>query len=112
VLITDLTQGSQFRDPLRADPCDELEYRARLYNPGPGNLTNVRVAADINTIRRYTTMIPTIVVYTPDGAISKTASKPRIVVPVAQTQEYVVESTQILDSAGRVVRTSAGKAAS
>src|SRR6185312_2701525 len=109
VLIADLTRGSQFHDPLRASPCDELEYRARLYNPGPGNLTLVRVAADINTIRRYTTMIPTIVVYTPDGAISETAFQSRIVVPVAQTQEYVAESTQILDNAGRVARTSAGK---
>lgn len=109
VLLADVTQDSEFLNPLRAEPCDELEYRARLYNPGPGSLTNVRIAADINTITRYTRMIPTIVVYTPDGMIPETAFQPRIVVPVAQTQEYVVQSTQILDSAGHVVRTSAGK---
>ncbi|HEY4810773.1 MAG TPA: hypothetical protein VIH71_06915 [Solirubrobacteraceae bacterium] len=109
VLVADVTQGSQFRDPLRAEPCDELEYRARLYNPGPSSLTNVRIAADINTITRYTRMIPTIVVYTPNGIIDETAFQPRVIVPVAQTQEYVTQSTQILDSAGHVVRTSAGK---
>jgi hypothetical protein len=109
VLIADVTRDSPFHNPLRAAPCDELEYRVRLYNPGPGGLTNVRITAEINTLTRYTRMTPTIVVYTPEGSIAATAFQPKIVVPVAQTQEYVAESTQILDSAGRVVRTSAGK---
>src|ERR1017187_4433661 len=43
-----LTQNTGFANPTTANACDTLEYRARLWNPGPGNLSNVMVQVSLS----------------------------------------------------------------
>lgn len=105
-LMADLTHPGRFQNPLRAQPCDALAYRVRLYNPGPATVHNVRVAASINTITSYSRMIATFVAYAPDGSVADVAAQPWVISHTPVTQAYVAGSTRTRDSAGRVVATS------
>jgi hypothetical protein len=105
--IADLTHGRRFSATLYARPCDILLYRIRVYNPGSSDLHHVWVAASINTLSAYKKIIPTLTVYTPDGSQPEVSIQPVIILPQARTQTYIVHSTEMLNSAGVVVRTSA-----
>jgi hypothetical protein len=102
--FADLTRRAQFANPQHAKPCDVLEYRVLIYNPGPGNLSNVRIAAYINTITPYRKIEPTVVVYTPNGANDMVAFQGTIDLPTAETEAYVARSTQMVNSAGSMHR--------
>ncbi len=107
VEIVDLTRGRRFGSKLDARPCDVLLYRIRVYNPGPSDLHHVWVAGSINTLTPYRKIIPTLTIYTPDGIQPDVSIQPVINLPQARTQTYIAHSTEILNSAGAVVRTSA-----
>ncbi len=109
LVIADLTRRSSFQNHQRAQACDLLQYRVRIYNPGPGDLSNVRISASVNTITRYSHIVPTITVYTPNGAITEVSFQATIDLPTAQTQAFVPYSTQMLNSAGQVIKSSAEK---
>jgi hypothetical protein len=78
-----------------------------VYDPGPSDLHHVWVAASINTITSYKKIVPTLTIYTPDGDPRDVNIQPVIILARARTQSYIVHSTEILNSAGAVVRTSA-----
>ena len=69
----------------------------------------MRIAASINTITRYSHIVPTITVYTPNGAITEVSFQATIDLPTAQTQAFVPYSTQMLNSAGQVIKSSVEK---
>ena len=78
-----------------------------MYNPGSSDLHHVWVAASINNLSAYKKIIPTLTVYTPDGVQPEVSIQPVIILPQARTQTYIVHSTEMLNSAGIVMRTSA-----
>jgi hypothetical protein len=105
--IANLTQGTDFANPQSAVACDTLEYRLRLYNPGPSGLSTVKVEAGINTMTKYTSYVSTATAYTPDGAVPSSSFEATLNISTAQTQSYVAGSTKLLDSAGNVLKSSA-----
>jgi hypothetical protein len=105
--IADLTKGTGFANTQSAQACDTLQYRLSLYNPGPDALGVVKVEAGINTMTPYTTYVSTATAYTPDGAIPSTSFEATLNISTPQTQSYVANSTQLLDSAGHVINSSA-----
>ena len=108
--FADLTRRTQFANPQHARACDVVEYRVGLYNSGPSNLSDARVAGAINTITPYRTIEPTVSVYTPDGINGLTAFQGKIYLAAARTETHIAGSTQLVNSAGRVVkRSSAGQ---
>jgi hypothetical protein len=104
--IANVTKGSDFANPQSADACDVLEYRLRLYNPGPSPLNDVKVEASINTMTKYTAANSTATVYTADGETKLVAFQATVNISTPQTQSYVAGSTQLLDSAGNVIKSS------
>ncbi len=107
LLIANLSRGSGFRNRQHARPCDLLEYRLRLYNPGPGDLAALRVSATINTLTPYRRIVPTVTAYGSRGLAYEPSYQAVIHLPTAQTQSYVTGSTRLLDSAGQVTKKSA-----
>jgi hypothetical protein len=103
--IANVTKGTGFANPQSADACDVLEYRLRLYNPGPSSLSNVKMEASINTMTPYTSANSTATVYTPDGQTKLVAFQAVVNISTAQTQSYQAGTTQLLDSAGNVIQT-------
>jgi hypothetical protein len=105
--IANVTKGTGFANPQTADACDVLQYRLRLYNPGPSPLGDVKMEASINTMTPYTSANSTATVYTPDGQTKEVAFQAVVNISTAQTQAYQKGSTKLLDSAGNVIKSSA-----
>lgn len=104
--IADLTSRSNFQTDQRASACHRLQYRVRIYNPGPSSVSDLRVAAGINTITPYRHIAPTVTASASDAQNGSVAFQASIKLPTPQTQAYVAGSTQILNSAGHVVKSS------
>jgi hypothetical protein len=104
--VANITRQLGFRRAQIARPCDFLEYRTLLYNPGMRNLANVRIATSINTMTPYTRIIPTVTVYAPDANPNEESSQPTISLPTAETQAYVAGTTKLVNNAGVILRSS------
>ena len=104
--IANLTQNTGFATTQSAKACDQLQYRVLLYNPGPSNVTDVKVEASINTMTPYTQAIPTVTIYAPSANPNENSDQATINLATAQTQSYVKGSTELLDSAGNVIANS------
>jgi hypothetical protein len=102
--IANVTKGSGFANPQSADACDVLQYRLRLYNPGPSSLNNVKMEASINTMTPYTSANSTATIFTPDGQTKEVAFQAVVNISTAQTQSYQAGTTKLLDSAGNVIQ--------
>jgi PKD repeat protein len=105
--ISNVTQVSGFANTQSAGVCDILQYRLHLYNPGPGSINDVKVEANINTITPYTTYNSVATAYTPDGLTPQTSFEATLNLSSAQTQSYIADSTELLNSAGNVISRSA-----
>jgi HKD family nuclease len=105
--IANITKGTDFANPQTADACNILEYRIRLYNPGPSPLSSVKVEASINTMTKYSAATSTATIYAPDAQNPAVAMNATVTISTSQTQSYVAHSTQLLDSAGHVIKSSA-----
>jgi HKD family nuclease len=104
--IANITKGTDFANPQTADACNILEYRIRLYNPGPSPLSSVKVEATINTMTKYSAATSTATIYAPDAQNPEVAMNATVNISTPQTQSYVAHSTQLLDSAGHVIKSS------
>jgi HKD family nuclease len=105
--IANITKGTDFANPQTADACNILEYRIRLYNPGPSPLSSVKVEASINTMTKYSAATSTATIYAPDAQNPEVAMNATVNISTPQTQSYVQHSTQLLDSAGHTIKSSA-----
>jgi len=105
--ISNVTKGTGFANTQTAGACDVLQYRLHLYNPGPSSISDVKVEATINTITPYTNYVSTATAYTPDGLTSQVSFESTLNPSTAETQSYVKDSTQLLNSAGNVISSSA-----
>jgi len=103
--IQDLTSKSGYANTQSAAACDELQYRLKLYNPGPSTVTNVKVEAGINSVTPYTHYVSTATAYVPDGDPNQVSYRATLNISTAQTQSYEAGTTQLLNSAGSVIKT-------
>jgi hypothetical protein len=105
--VSNTTRGTPFANHIDARPCDELVHRLHVYNPGPGDLTKVRVAMGLNAITPYRKWVSTAVVHTRDGLTDQVGYEATVRISAARTQSYVRGSTALENSVGRVIATSA-----
>lgn len=105
--VSNTTDGAPFRNTARAEPCDVLTYRLKVYNPGPDPVTHVAIAMSLNTITPYRKWVSTAVAHTPDGINGMVAFQSKVRISAARTQRYMPGTTALMNSAGHVVATSA-----
>ncbi len=101
--VEDLTTNSGFANPVSANACDTLEYRARLYNPGSATLNSVNVQALISN-EKSATNTSTLDASAPNADPASTYAFAKVNLSSAQTLSYVSGSTQLLDQNDNPVR--------
>jgi hypothetical protein len=95
--IKNLTQNTAFANPATANACDTLQYRARLFNPGSGDLSNVM--AEVSLSNEVGTSNTSTIMFTSTNADPVTTSAQATVnLTSAQSVSYVKGSAQLLDS--------------
>ena len=95
--IKNLTKGTDFADPASADACNELMYKVRLHNPGPGALSNVIVKATLPATAA-TSHTSTVTVSATNADPSSTSDTAVVNLSSSQSLSYVSGSTQLLNS--------------
>jgi hypothetical protein len=108
-LIANITRHTLYANAQTAASCQTLAYRVELYNPGPSDVSGVRVAAYINTVTPHRTFVSTIVAYTPASDVPSTAFQAKLHFGTLETQAYVPRTTQLLNSAGRSIASSGSR---
>lgn len=105
--IQNVTKGAGFTNQATAAACDKLLYRARVYNPGPSDLTNVMVEVNMTT-SKVTTHTSTITLSSESGNPKSTAALATVTVSTPQTVLYDSDASrggvQLLDQNLSVVR--------
>lgn len=102
--IKNITQNVDFTDPANAKSCDVLQYKVRIHNPGPGELSNVNVKANVPA-GSATSNTSTITVSSQNADPSSTSDTATVNFASAQSISYVAGSTQLLDANGNVIKT-------
>ncbi len=92
-----LTQKTGFANPTTATACDELEYRARLWNPGPGVLNNVMVQISLSSAV-VTTNTSTISATSNDADPVSASAQTTVNLSPAESINYEAGTAQLLDS--------------
>jgi hypothetical protein len=95
--IKDLTQNTAFANPATANACDTLQYRARLFNPGSGDLSNVM--AEVSLSNEVGTSNTSTIQFTSTNADPvMTSAQATVNLTSAQSISYVKGTAQLLDS--------------
>lgn len=102
--VKNVTDNTEFVDPVNADKCETLQYKVRIHNPGPGFLNNVNVKATMPA-GASTTNTSTITVSSQNADPSSTSDNAVVNLSSAQSVKYVSGSTQLLDANGNVIQT-------
>jgi hypothetical protein len=95
--VKNLTAGGDFGDPINADKCQELQYKVRLHNPGPGIVHQVNIKVNLPATSA-TSNVSTATITAADadpGTVSDTAT---VNLSSAQTISYENGTTQLLDA--------------
>ncbi|HEX5797619.1 MAG TPA: hypothetical protein VFX86_04500 [Candidatus Saccharimonadales bacterium] len=102
--VKNVTQGTEFMDPVSADKCDELQYKVRIHNPGPTEVaTNVTVQAAFPTAA--STKNISLVTIKADNIQPTSASDSATVnISTPQKVSYVTGSTQLLDANSNFIK--------
>lgn len=100
--IKNLTKNSAFASTQTADKCDDLLYKIRLHNPGPGVVNNVNV--------RVTLPSASAAVHPTTATITSQNAQPAVITANAtlslssvEAISYVNGSTQLLDTNSTVI---------
>lgn len=100
--VKNVTKGGAFMDPAGAAKCETVQYKIRLHNPGPGEVTNVNVR--VNFPAGATTQ------HTSTATITAQNSQPASVSDTATLNlssslavSYISGSTQLLDTHSNVI---------
>jgi hypothetical protein len=94
--IENVTRHLDFAERTKADPCDRLLYRLRLYNPGGSAVANVLVQAEISN-EAVTSNTATIQASAADADPSTTYAFAAVRLPSPESLAYVPGSTQLLN---------------
>lgn len=95
--IKDLTQNTAFANPATANACDTLQYRARIFNPGSGDLSNVMAEVSLSN-EVGTSNTSTIMFASTNADPVTTSAQATVNLTSAQSISYVKGSAQLLDS--------------
>ncbi len=102
--VRNVTKNSAFTDPAAADKCEEVQYRVRIHNPGPDQaLNNVTVQATIPSAAA-TQNVSTVIVRAANASPTTVTDTANVTLPAAYKITYVPGSSQLLDSAGNIIR--------
>jgi hypothetical protein len=95
--IKNLTQNTAYTNPASANACDELEYTALLYNPGPSALNDVTVVATL-PIAVATSNTSTMTASSENADPTSTSFSATLNLSSAQSVSYVNGTAQLLNS--------------
>lgn len=100
--VRNVTQGGGFTDPAQTKPCDVVQFRVRVHNPGPDPINSVNVKATLsNEVATSHSSMVTITSNTANpNSVSDTAG---VRVSEAVAIGYVSGSTELLDANGSVM---------
>lgn len=100
--VKDITANGDFADSIKANACDELQYKVRLHNSRFGQVTNIVAKA---TLPSGATSVSNMTVnYTSDGPVTSVSDTATVNFAAAQTISYEAGSTQLLDENNNVIK--------
>jgi hypothetical protein len=92
-----ITTNGSFGDPINADKCQELQYKVRLHNPGPGIVHSVTVKVSLpSTVA--TSNVSTATISAADADPSSVSDTATVNLSSAQSITYESGTTQLLDA--------------
>lgn len=97
-----VTQGTDFVDPTSAEPCDSLQYKVRIHNPGPGEIEEVNVSVNLPGGASQSN-VSTVNITSQNAQPASTSDTATVNLSSAQSINYVSGSTQLLDQDGGVI---------
>lgn len=95
--VKNLTKGGDFTDPVGADPCQTLQYKVRIHNPGPSPISNVNVKVNLPATKA-TTNVSSVTVSASDSFPASTSDTATVNLSQAEVIKYVSGSTKLLDA--------------
>lgn len=101
--VRNVTKNTGFADTIAADPCETVQFKLRLHNPGPGVVSNVHVNATLPTVAA-TTHVSTATVTAENAQPATRTDTATVNVSSAQKINYVSGSTQLLDTNSNVIQ--------
>lgn len=101
--VKNITQNIAYATSVKANACDELQYSARLHNPGYGQITNVIAKASL-TAGNATTNTSNVNVTWSNGIGSGASASVNVNLTSAQSISYENGSAQLLDVDGNVIK--------
>jgi hypothetical protein len=94
--VKNLTAGGDFGDPINADKCQELQYKVRLHNPGPGVVHQVTIKVTLPSTTA-TSNVSTATVSAIDADPATVSDTATVNLSSAQSISYESGTTQLLD---------------
>jgi uncharacterized repeat protein (TIGR01451 family) len=101
--VSNASKGSGFANTANADPCDTVQFKVRLHNPGPGDVTSTLVRATLPS-GASTTHTSTVTISGQNMQPATTSDTATVNLSHAQTIGYQSGSTQLLNANGGVIR--------
>jgi hypothetical protein len=101
--VKNVTQNIAYATSVKANACDELQYSARLHNPGYGQITNV-IAKTSLSAGSATTNTSNVSVTWSNGIGSGASASVNVNLTSAQSVSYENGSAQLLDVDGNVIK--------
>jgi hypothetical protein len=95
--VRNVTTNGAFGDPINADKCQELQYKIRLHNPGPGIVHSVTVKVNLPAAAA-TSNVSTATIRAADADPSSVSDTATVNLASAQSISYEGGTTQLLDS--------------
>ena len=100
--IKNLTKASAFASTQTAEPCDTVQYKVRMHNPGPGVVNSVNVRATLPATVSATNT-STVTISGSNMQPATTTAQATLNISKPQKVSYISGSTQLLDTNSTVI---------
>ena len=101
--IRNITKNTGFSNTQTADRCNEVQYKIRLHNPGPGIVSGVNVRVNLPQTAS-TVNVSTATISGQNMQPSTTTATATLNISTAETVSYISGSTQLLDTNSNVLQ--------
>jgi len=101
--IKNITQNVNYANPASANACDLLEYKALIYNPGPGSIYEVNVVTTLPS-GVATSNTATMTASSENADPASTTFSTTLNLTSAQSVAYVNGTAQLLDSNNNLIK--------
>jgi LPXTG-motif cell wall-anchored protein/uncharacterized repeat protein (TIGR01451 family) len=103
--VKNVTDGTSFVKNVNADPCETVQFKVRIHNPGPRELKNVNVKATLSS-GTATSHSSTVTLSASNAYKNETTTATAgVTVSKASKIAYVAGSTELLDNGGSRIAT-------